>query len=91
LKLSEEVHSSWKKLLNLSDDATTLEFATKARMAGDAVMKRIYEHVKNDGGKIDEQIDRNTGKQGMSAESLTWSYANILRTLHYRNMRLAHI
>jgi hypothetical protein len=31
--------------------------------AGDATMTRLWEHVKQDGGKIDEQIDKNTGLQ----------------------------
>ena len=51
--------------------------------AGDAVMTRLHNYVKSDGGKIDEQIDKHTGKQA-SAENLTWSYANILHALHIR-------
>merc|ERR1711909_138944 len=35
----------------------------------------------NDGGRIDEQIDKHSGQQ-CSAEALTWSYANILHALH---------
>ena len=46
-------------------------------------MFRLWEHVKDDGGRIDEQIDKNTGVQA-SAEGLTWSYANILHSLHTR-------
>lgn len=46
-------------------------------------MNRLYEYVKSDGGKIDEQIDKFTGAQA-SAEHLTWSYANILHALHIR-------
>ena len=51
--------------------------------AGDAVMTRLHNYVKADGGKIDEQIDKHTGLQA-SAEHLTWSYANILHALHIR-------
>ena len=51
--------------------------------AGDSVMTRLHNYVKSDGGKIDEQIEKNTGKQH-SAEHLTWSYANILHALHIR-------
>ena len=36
-----------------------------------------------DAGRIDEQIDKNTGAQA-SAQGLTWSYANILHALHVR-------
>ena len=46
-------------------------------------MKRIYEHCKNDGYRLDEQIDRTTGAQA-NAKSLTWTYANVLRALHTR-------
>ena len=51
--------------------------------AGDAVLTRLYDHVKDDGGRIDEQINKVSGKQS-SAEGLTWSYANILHALHVR-------
>ena len=33
-------------------------------------------HVQDDGGRVDEQIDKNTGAQ-VSAQALTWSYANV--------------
>lgn len=55
-----------------------------ARKVGDSVMTRIWEHVKNDDGVVWEQIDKYTGEQA-SAEGLTWSYANILHALHFRN------
>ena len=42
-----------------------------------------HDQVKNDGGRIDEQIDKATGAQ-KSAASLTWSYANILHALFVR-------
>jgi len=51
--------------------------------AGDAVMNRLYQHVKGDGGHIAEQIDRNNGAQ-KSANDLTWSYANILSAMKER-------
>ena len=57
--------------------------ARAALGAGDAVMTRLWSYVKDDGGRIDEQIDKNTGQQ-TSAAALTWSYANILHTLHTR-------
>ena len=49
-------------------------------------MTRLHNYVKSDGGKIDEQIDKHTGKQA-SAENLTWSYANILHALHIRKYK----
>jgi GH15 family glucan-1,4-alpha-glucosidase len=60
------------------------DMAKAALSAGDSCMTRIYEHVKNGGGNIWEQIDKNTGEQA-SATGLTWSYANILEALHFRN------
>jgi len=44
-------------------------------------MTRLWMHVKDDGGRVDEQIDKNTGAQ-TSAQALTWSYANVLHALH---------
>ena len=51
--------------------------------AGDAIMTRLWHCVKDDKGRIDEQIDKVLGFQ-LSAKSLTWSYANILHALHTR-------
>ncbi len=38
----------WRGILNLSKTPTSSEFAAVATAAGDAVLKRIYEHVKSD-------------------------------------------
>lgn len=51
--------------------------------AGDAVLYRLYQHVKGANGHIFEQIDRNSGIQ-TSAHDLTWSYANILSAMKER-------
>lgn len=56
---------------------------TAALEAGDAVMFRLYQHVKDDGGHIAEQIDKNSGKQ-TSAKDLTWSYGNVLDAYKFR-------
>eukprot|EP01061_Rhynchopus_euleeides_P003616 TRINITY_DN128_c0_g2_i1.p1 TRINITY_DN128_c0_g2~~TRINITY_DN128_c0_g2_i1.p1 ORF type:complete len:505 (+),score=209.55 TRINITY_DN128_c0_g2_i1:49-1515(+) len=74
----------WGQLLHLSPDATSDDFMAAAKGAGDSVMSRIWAHVKNDGGMITEQIDKNSGAQ-VSAKYLTWSYANILHALHVRS------
>lgn len=52
--------------------------------AGDAVMQRIYHHVKKDGCHLAEQIDRVNGKQ-LGAADLSWSYATTLVALKYRD------
>ena len=56
---------------------------SKLISAGDSVLTRLWICVKNDEGRIDEQIDKVVGTQ-LSAKSLTWSYANILHSLHLR-------
>jgi len=76
-------HKDWMDLLYLESDATLLDLSRAALGAGDAVMSRLWDHVKDDGGRIDEQIDKHTGAQA-SAQALTWSYANILHALHTR-------
>lgn len=82
--LTESAKSKWRKLTHLTSDFSLLELAAAQLQAGDAILQRIFQHVKNDGYRIDEQIDRWNGKQA-NARSLTWSYANLLRTLHLRN------
>ena len=62
---------------------TARDLATAQLAAGDAVMSRLWSYVNMDAGRIDEQIDKNTGAQA-SAQGLTWSYANILHALHIR-------
>lgn len=56
--------------------------------AGDAVMYRLHSHVKSDDGHIAEQIDRNNGAQ-KSAKDLTWSYANLLSAMQFREKATA--
>ena len=57
---------------------------TSFNYSSDVMVTKLFSsQVKNDGGRIDEQIDKNTGAQA-SAASLTWSYANVLHALHVR-------
>jgi GH15 family glucan-1,4-alpha-glucosidase len=76
-------HKAWKDLLNLGEKATASDFVSASKSAGDSVMTRVYSHVKNDDGRIDEQIDKENGTQ-ISAKTLTWSHANILHALKVR-------
>ena len=46
-------------------------------------MYRMYQHVKDDGGHITEQISKQNGSQ-VSAKDLTWSFANILSAMQAR-------
>jgi len=84
--LDKEENREWIKLLGTEQGInlrTASDLALAQKAAGDSVMNRLWTYVKDDGGRIDEQIDRNTGVQA-SAEGLTWSYANILHSLHVR-------
>jgi len=76
-------HQKWVQVLNLSSGISALELAENFLKAGDSVMTRLWKYVKNDDGRIDEQMSRDTGAQ-KSAKGLTWSYANILHALHDR-------
>jgi len=77
-------NKEWISLLNLDEKATAKDLAAAQVAAGDAVMTSLWSHVQDADGRIDEQIDKYTGAQA-SAEGLTWSYANILHSLHVRN------
>jgi glucoamylase len=69
--------------LKLPENASFSQQVKALIKAGDAVMYRLYSHVKDDGGHIAEQIDKNNGKQ-KSANDLTWSFANILSAMRER-------
>lgn len=82
--------AAWKTAFNaptaLPTDAKSLAqvFANQ----GDGVLLRLRNHVAGDNFYLYEQLDRNTGKQ-MSAESLTWSYAEVLNAMHQRDLYYA--
>lgn len=81
--LKQEDKDAWFDLLSLHESATLQEQIQAALNAGDSVMYRLYQYVKNDGGHIAEQINKNSGAQ-LSAKDLTWSFANILNTMRER-------
>ena len=80
---SIEDRKAWFSLLKLPESTPFHKQVEAAIQAGDAVMYRLYQHVKSDGGHIAEQIDRNAGQQ-KSANDLTWSFANILSAMQFR-------
>jgi len=82
-KISDN-YKSWQELFGIDGNKTYLGLAELMRDAGDGVMSRIWKYVKNDNGRIDEQIDKFKGNQ-YSARGLTWSYANVLHALHVRD------
>lgn len=79
--------SKWAEALNVPDELPTKksDLAKVFAAAGDSVLLRLREHVETDKFHLDEQIDRNTGEQ-MSAEDLTWSYAEVLNAMHQRDI-----
>jgi glucoamylase len=79
----ENDRKAWFELLKLPESAPIDEQIKGMIQAGDAVMYRLYQHVKGDNGHIAEQIDRNSGVQ-KSANDLTWSYANLLSAMKER-------
>lgn len=76
--------SSWGQLVDIHQGQSVSSVVATLLSAGDSIMDKIYQSVKNDGYRLDEQISRDTGSQ-KSAQSLTWSYANVLRALRVRN------
>lgn len=82
---SSEALTAWKAAFNT--DSLPTDKASLAKVfaqQGDGVMLRLRSHVAGDNFHLDEQIDRNTGAQ-MSAEDLTWSYAEVLNAMHWRD------
>ena len=86
-ELDLEGSKAWIQLLdakNTRNIKTARDLARAQLGAGDSVMSRLWKYVKNDGGRVDEQIDKFQGNQA-SAQGLTWSYANILHALYVRD------
>jgi glucoamylase len=80
---NEEDRRSWFDLLKIPKGASLSDQVSAAISAGDSVMYRLYLHVKDNGGHVDEQIDRNNGTQ-LAAHDLTWSLANVLSAMQER-------
>ena len=86
--------AAWRAALNANDDAAFADGADADAVAagfvraGDAVLSRLKAHVGGDGGRLDEQLDKQSGAQ-MSAKSLTWSYAEVLNAMRSRALFFA--
>lgn len=85
-----DVLAVWKSALNAPADLPTTvnELAQVFFNNGDGVLLRLRSHVTARQFHLDEQIDRNTGAQ-VSAQDLTWSYAEVLNAMHQRDVFLA--
>ena len=94
--LTDADYAAWATVLNISTTSSgflankDLTLANAMLQAGDAVMSRIYYHVKGDGCHLAEQIDRNTGVQ-KSAKDLSWSYAVTLVSLKTRSKAVVEL
>jgi glucoamylase len=87
---SADVLAEWQNAFS-SSSALPTDAASLAKVfaaQGDGVMARLRTHVVAEGFHLDEQLDRNTGKQ-LSAKDLTWSYAEVLNAMHHRSQYLA--
>lgn len=88
--LSENLYDVWYKTLGIEEkefnnkNERLINLSDTLISAGDAVLRRIYEHVKGDDFHCNEQINRNNGAQ-TSVFDLTWSYGNILSALTLRD------
>mmetsp|Transcript_43627 Transcript_43627/g.61314 ORF Transcript_43627/g.61314 Transcript_43627/m.61314 type:complete len:548 (+) Transcript_43627:16-1659(+) len=81
---SEASMKNFRAILNLPDeDLTYTEFAQAVVQAGDDVLYRIKYHVNPYGLHLAEQLDKVNGIE-VSAPDLTWSYACVLKAMHYR-------
>jgi len=81
--LDVKANKNWMKLLKLRQGADQLDLARAQISAGDSILSQLYSRVSPEDGRVDEQIDKFTGVQ-TAAESLTWSYANVLHALWTR-------
>lgn len=84
---SAEALAAWKTAFNTASDlpSSAKDLANVFAAQGDGVLLRLRTHVTARGFHLDEQIDKNTGAQ-MSAENLTWSYAEVLNAMYYRGL-----
>jgi glucoamylase len=71
----------WTRALNLSELPEDLVGLFK--MQGDGILNRIKTYIEPYDFHMYEQIDKNNGKQ-ISAYDLTWSYAEVLNALKWR-------
>lgn len=79
--LSDNTIKIWLKALNTNQMPVNLSDFFKAQ--GDGLLLRIKKYIETYDFHMYEQIDKNNGKQ-LSAYDLTWSYAEVLNALKYR-------
>lgn len=81
----------WGRLFEVDTlPSTPAEFAAAALSAGDGILMRIRAHVEAPAinFRLSEQFDPTTGAE-QSAQSLTWSYSQVLLACRHRDMLVA--
>ena len=87
-QLTENTIKIWIKALNVEKIPDNhYEFF---QSQGDGLLLRIKKYIESYNFHMYEQIDKNNGKQ-ISAFDLTWSYAEVLNAIKYRQLILPHI
>jgi glucoamylase len=82
-KLSQDTQTMWCKALNVDKLPTDVVSFFKAQ--GDGLLLRVRIYIEGYDFHMYEQLDKNTGEQ-ISAYDLTWSYAEVLNALRYREL-----
>ncbi len=80
--MSDKTMKMWELALNINMLPTNKVDFFKAQ--GDGLLLRIKKYIQSYNYHMYEQIDKNNGKQ-LSAYDLTWSYAEVLNAIKYRN------
>jgi glucoamylase len=80
--MSDSTIKIWQLALNLNTLPSNKSDFFKAQ--GDGLLLRIKKYIQPYNYHMYEQIDKNNGKQ-LSAYDLTWSYAEVLNAIKYRN------
>ena len=84
-KMSQNTLLMWSRALNYNfTTENSNELINFFKGQGDGLLLRIKNYIKPYDFHMYEQIDKNSGQQ-ISAFDLTWSYAEVLNALYYRN------
>ena len=79
--MDTETKYMWLKALNLNE--LPVDLIELFKMQGDGILYRLKTYIEPYDFHMYEQIDKNNGKQ-ISAYDLTWSYAEVLNALKWR-------
>ena len=85
---SKDALAQFSAALNTEVSGSASSVAATLAAGGDSVMLRLKEHVGEDEGHLDEQMDRNDGHQ-ISAKDLTWSFAEVINAMSARDAYVA--